>query len=267
MSPSVLSKLSQPSPYKPSTSSRLVLLGLVNRLIPIMKLSLLILSCGGAAALNVRYSCPSGSKAPHISLDYGTFRGTSNFTGVNSFLGLPFAKAGRYENPRVLDARDHLKGVRDATKYGPECPQQLLTPLLDEIHSEQVLEILSGAAALLSRGPVTEDEDCLSINVQVPAGSKSAVGLPVLLWIHGGGFGTGASAIGTETTPLSASPHSNRSSHICCSLTYQLFQDMIYQGARIVERPVQMGQPFSFRQTTDSARLQAWLLRRSWMQV
>ncbi|KAL6410997.1 putative carotenoid ester lipase precursor protein [Ilyonectria robusta] len=120
---SVLSELSQLSPYKPSTSSRLVLLGLVNCLIPIIKLSLLILLCGGAAALNVRYSCLSGSKAPYISLDYGTFRGTSNFTGVNSFLGLPFAKAGRYENPRVLDARDHQKGVRDATKYGLECPQ------------------------------------------------------------------------------------------------------------------------------------------------
>lgn len=226
-----------------SNSCRLIL-GFTKDLISIMKLSFLILPCGGAAALSAGQSCPSRTEAPHINLDYGTFRGTSNFTGVNSFLGLPFAKAGRYENPRVIGAADQLKGVQDATKYGPECPQQPLSPPLDEI-PEEALGILSDAAALLSRGTVTEEEECLSINIQVPAGLNSTTGLPVLLWIHGGGFGTGASAVGTETTPLSASLHSTRFFH-SCSLTETFSQDMIYQGARIVERSVQMGQPIVF---------------------
>ncbi|KAK4609414.1 hypothetical protein CLAFUW4_14566 [Fulvia fulva] len=41
---------------------------------------------------------------PRIPLDYATFKGTNAFLGVSSFLGMPFAKAGRYENPRVVNA-------------------------------------------------------------------------------------------------------------------------------------------------------------------
>ena len=48
-----------------------------------------------------------------------------------------------------------------------------------------------------------QGEDCLSINVQVPAGVNSTSGLPVMFWIHGGGFELGSSAaLGAETTLL-----------------------------------------------------------------
>lgn len=66
--------------------------------------------------------------SPTVELDYATFRGNSLHLGVNSFLGMPFAKAGRFENPRLVNAeQDKLEGEQDATVYGDACPQQQLT--------------------------------------------------------------------------------------------------------------------------------------------
>jgi len=61
------------------------------------------------------------------------------------------------------------QGVRDATAYGPTCIQ---TP---------------GDAS--SRGP--ESEDCLTLNIWTPA-ARAGGKLPVMVWIHGGGFTGGA---------------------------------------------------------------------------
>jgi hypothetical protein len=50
--------------------------------------------------------------------------GLSFYLGVDSFLGMPFAKASRLENPRLVNAKqDKLEGVQDATSYGDACPQ------------------------------------------------------------------------------------------------------------------------------------------------
>lgn len=65
---------------------------------------------------------------PTVELNYGTFRGNSQHLGVDSFLGMPFAKAGRFENPRLVNAeQDKLEGTQDATKYGDACPQSQFT--------------------------------------------------------------------------------------------------------------------------------------------
>lgn len=67
---------------------------------------------------------------PTVQLDYGTFKGNSQHLGVESFLGMPFAKAGRLENPRLVNADlDKLEGIQDATKYGDACPQSQFTSL------------------------------------------------------------------------------------------------------------------------------------------
>lgn len=68
--------------------------------------------------------------SPTVELDYGTFRGNSLHLGVDSFLGMPFAKAGRFENPRLVNAeQDKLEGEQDATVYGDACPQSQFTSL------------------------------------------------------------------------------------------------------------------------------------------
>lgn len=60
----------------------------------------------------------------------------------------------------------------------------------------------------------------------MPSGIKSTAGLPIMMWIFGGGFQLGSSAaLGAELTAV---------------------QGLIYQGARIVQRSVEMGQPIVF---------------------
>lgn len=55
---------------------------------------------------------------PKIELDYATFQGKNDLlTGTSSFLGMPFAKANRLENPRLIRPGDIDPGkVQDATR-------------------------------------------------------------------------------------------------------------------------------------------------------
>ena len=61
-------------------------------------------------------------------------------------------------------------GVRSATDYGTGCP-----------------------ALASGNGPQTVDEDCLFINVQRPTGTRRGAGLPVFVFLHGGGGVSGSS--------------------------------------------------------------------------
>jgi len=71
--------------------------------------------------------------APTVELDYAKFKGHSLHLGVDSFLGMPFAKAGRLENPRLVNAeQDKLGGTQDATSYGDACPQSQFTSVTSD---------------------------------------------------------------------------------------------------------------------------------------
>lgn len=100
----------------------------------------------------------------------GELRGVA--TGaVTAFHGIPYGGAGRFTAPRPAPA---WKGVRDAGRPGPAAPQP-----------PSRLERVMGPGRKLAR-----DEDCLSLNVWTPGGT----GLPVLVWLHGGGFSSGSGA-------------------------------------------------------------------------
>ncbi len=66
----------------------------------------------------------------------------------------------------------------DATSFAPHCAQPA-SPL----------------------GTASTSEDCLYLNVYEPAGGSRATKLPVMVWIHGGGFLIGESE-GYDPTPL-----------------------------------------------------------------
>ncbi|MGX1774710.1 carboxylesterase family protein [Nocardia brasiliensis] len=111
-----------------------------------------------------------------VSVSGGRVRGVAR-EGVYAFLGIPYAApavgAARFELPQPVT---EWAGVRDATTYGATCPQ---APYPD------------GIQALVTMNRVPGDE-YLNVNVWTP--DPSAGGLPVLVWIHGGGYSRGSNA-------------------------------------------------------------------------
>jgi para-nitrobenzyl esterase len=99
-----------------------------------------------------------------------------NDGAVRAFLGLPYAAPPigplRFKAPQPPS---NWTGLRDATQFGARCEQW-------HIWNDYIF---------LDAGP---SEDCLFLNVYVPATAKSTAHLPVMFWIHGGGYAAGASS-------------------------------------------------------------------------
>ncbi|NDY55506.1 carboxylesterase family protein [Desulfovibrio sulfodismutans] len=115
------------------------------------------LSVGAAGDFDATVNLESGRLSGRIAGD------------MRIFLGIPYAQ------PPTGDLRWKApgpprpwEGVRDATAFGPACAQT---------------------------GPLENgsSEDCLTLNVWTPLSARSEK-LPVMVWIHGGGFTFGASS-------------------------------------------------------------------------
>lgn len=120
--------------------------------------------------------------APSVTIAQGRLAGTSR-DGVDAFRAIPYAAPPvgslRWRAPA---APKPWRGVRDASAFGPVCPQ----PRVD------------WAGHDLDR----QSEDCLTLNVWTPKLAGPAR-LPVMVWFHGGGYTNGAGSQGTyEGTKL-----------------------------------------------------------------
>jgi para-nitrobenzyl esterase len=132
-----------------------------------------------AAITFILISLSSYSKAQindkTVTIDAGAIAGvmTGDFL---FFKGIPYAAPPignlRWRAPQPVEP---WKGVRSATEYGNDCIQQ---PIPGDATS-------SGS---------TLGEDCLVLNIWRPAAIEKNEKLPVLVWIHGGGFLNGSSA-------------------------------------------------------------------------
>jgi carboxylesterase type B len=148
-----------------------------------------------------------GGKAPIVETSYAQFQGKQDaLTRTNNYLGIPYAHAPRFDHARLFN--DTLEGVQQATEYGDVCPQHLLVPSIVAPDVGDLGEAISFVEALpLAQDVYQQSEDCLSINVQRPQ-DESLTDLPVLLWIHGGGFEVGASAaLGVDGTVCGRQKH------------------------------------------------------------
>uniref|UniRef100_A0A8C3T3P2 Carboxylic ester hydrolase n=1 Tax=Chelydra serpentina TaxID=8475 RepID=A0A8C3T3P2_CHESE len=99
---------------------------------------------------------------------------------VTAFLGIPYAEppvgALRFQKPLPHQPWSH---VQEATSFGNVCHQPLLTGY-------------PHADVWTPKTP--QSEDCLSLNVWVPHPRPNGT-TPVLVWIHGGGFFSGAASL------------------------------------------------------------------------
>jgi para-nitrobenzyl esterase len=101
---------------------------------------------------------------------------TINDGKVKAFLGLPYA-AAPVGDLRWKETQPPVKwkGTRDAASFGAHCIQ-------GSVFEDMVFR--DGGAS----------EDCLFLNVYAPAKAKTSSKLPVMFWIHGGGYAGGASS-------------------------------------------------------------------------
>jgi para-nitrobenzyl esterase len=115
----------------------------------------------------------SGTAGAQVKTTGGMVRGGTSSDGrVRIFKGIPFAAAPvgdlRWKEPRPAAS---WEGVRDATEFASQCVQ--------------------GSVFADISFPRAASEDCLNLNIWTAA-TGAGDRLPVMVWIHGGGFQAGA---------------------------------------------------------------------------
>lgn len=118
-------------------------------------------------------------KQETITIPCGALTGTIDNNGNHIFKGIRYATAGRWEYPKPVT---HWDGVYSALEFGNNCWQPEASIPQEELKKTfYYREFRSDQNYCYS-------EDCLFLNIWVPAHAKNA---PVLLYIHGGGFAKG----------------------------------------------------------------------------
>ncbi len=143
-----------------------------------MKLKTVV--CCTALALFAALGAHAGVMNPipgdPITIETGKLSGTLLDSGVKAYLGVPYAA------PPVRELRWHepmpakpWKGIFNADTKLTHCYIPLRATTLNHYFGE-----------------IRSSEDCLYVNVWTPPGAKAGDKLPVVVWIHGGGFQEGS---------------------------------------------------------------------------
>jgi para-nitrobenzyl esterase len=143
-----------------------------------------------------------------VKTRYGEVRG-SVADGVNTFKGIPYAAppfgANRLRPPQPVAP---WSGVRDALTYGPKAPQVPYPPPFDVLLADVAVA----------------GEDCLNLNIW--SANLGAAKQPVMVWIPGGAFEHGTSAV-----PWYDGRRFARDGIVCVTINYRVGADgFLYLG-------------------------------------
>ncbi|KAJ3193903.1 hypothetical protein HK101_003883 [Irineochytrium annulatum] len=139
------------------------------------------------------------SLAASVAAASGQFTGFVDGMKVQNWLGIPYAappvKDLRFKPP----AAPVNVGAFNATAFGHSCYQDASQALVDT------------------------SEDCLTLNIYSPAGTKAGSNLPVMVWVHGGSFVAGGGALLIYNgSYLVSSAASTRSAVVLVTINYRL---------------------------------------------
>ncbi len=141
--------------------------------------ALIALLLTGTAHPETRYEPDTVAQGQPVTLDSGDVDGKALVSGVGAYLGIPYAAAPvrelRWRDPQPVP---HWNGTFHADRFGPECLQVLRRKDLNHYFGEE-----------------PTSEDCLFLNVWTPPKAERGAKLPVIVFIHGGGFTLGSSGM------------------------------------------------------------------------
>ncbi|KAI1204278.1 alpha/beta-hydrolase [Annulohypoxylon truncatum] len=152
--------------------------------------------------------------APVVDLDYALYQGYYNTTyDLNIYKGIRYAAPpiGKLRWQLPQPPAQNRSQVIPAIEYASRCPQSGCAP-------RQMTPVPSGS------------EDCLFLNVLAPANKTM---LPVLVWIHGGGYGVSSGAF--EPSPQM---HTNENTYIIVTIQYRLGAFGFLSSAELAESGV-----------------------------
>ncbi|MCE2558303.1 MAG: carboxylesterase family protein [Acidobacteria bacterium] len=154
---------------------------------------------------------------------------------IAAFLGIPFAQAPdgelRWRPPQPADAWEE---PLLANEYRPICPQ--------------------------GRAQLPQSEDCLYLNVWTPIDRAGNEPLPVMVWIHGGGFRAGNSRLG-EAPETGRGAGLARRDVVVVSIQYRLGALGFFAHPALAAEAAVSGEPEGSHGVLDMIAALEWVQR------
>lgn len=113
-----------------------------------------------------------------VDLGYAKYLGNRTFDNAVAYLGIPYAE------PPIGERRFRAPLALNSTRVGEEANGETIDA------TEYPDFCVQGTIGFGDHGGAGS-EDCLTINVYAPVGAKEGDNLPVLFYIHGGGYTSG----------------------------------------------------------------------------